>query len=305
MVQTCVRLISLLFVAGCTASMPAGSGQAGADSPARAKFRVAVIQLRSSQVGDYFQMNQLVQKAARAGAELVVFPESSVLGWLNPDVFADAKPIPGAPSRQFAAMARDNNVWIAAGLAERGANISPGINHAFDSGILINPAGLTVIRHRKHQVLRNAFETCPASYPDCQYTQAPASDVTVVDTPFGRTSILVCADAYTWDTTVLSNLKALNPQVVIVPWGVGASVQSDCGEDGFNATGFAAQAAEFLGSAYVIGANAVGTRPYGRLRPAVYCGNSGYANPDGTVAWQADTTQQIGIFDVPIPRQSQ
>jgi hypothetical protein len=38
--------------------------------------------------------------------------------------------------------------------------------------------------------------------------------------------------------------------------------QEKCGKENFNATGFASQAAMYLGSAYVIGANAKGKRPY-------------------------------------------
>ena len=293
--------LTLLLLAACSSIPAPTSDGLPATAPAAGTFRVAVVQLNASQVGDFAAMEQFVQQATSYGAQLVIFPESSVLGWLNPNVFYSAQPIPGYATSQFAAIAQRNNVWIAAGLAEQGQYIAPGVNQAWDSGILVNPLGQLVVHHRKYQVLQNAFATCPTSYPNCQYTQAPVSDIVVVDTPFGRTSVLVCADAYTWDTAALDYLKTLDPQVVIIPWGVGASTQSECGQPDFNATTYAAQAAAYLKSAYVIGANAQGTRPYGRFLPAVYCGNSGYANPDGTVGWVASSTQQLGIFDVPLP----
>lgn len=300
--HTTILLAITLIFAGCATHSPANIEPELDAGPAPAgTFRVVTVQLKSSQVGDFTVINQLIQKAANAGAQLVVLPESSVHGWLNPNVFTDAEPIPGTASTQFSAMARNNNVWIAAGLAEQGASINNGTHYAFDSGILIDPTGEIIIHHRKYQVLKNAFASCPQGFDNCQYSQGPLSDITVVNTPFGRTALLVCADAYTWDTTALAKLKALKPQTVIVPWGVGAATQNECGNDGFNATTYSAAAASFLGSAYVVGANAVGVRPYGRFRPAVYCGNSGYANPDGTVGGESDTMQQFGLFDIPLP----
>lgn len=50
----------------------------------------------------------------------MIFPEESVFGWLNPDVFLEATPIPGKYSDAFAAIAKDERVWLAAGLAEQG-----------------------------------------------------------------------------------------------------------------------------------------------------------------------------------------
>jgi N-carbamoylputrescine amidase len=125
--------------------------------------------------------------------------------------------------------------------------------------------------------------------------------VTVADTPFGRLGMLVCADAYTYDTSTLDALKALKPELVIIPWGVAAGSTEECGESGFNATGFAAEAAAHLKSAYVVGANAVGSRPFGRFLPSWYCGTSGYATPDGKVGAVADEEQEMAIFDIPIP----
>ena len=54
----------------------------------------------------------------------------------------------------------------------------------------------------------------------CSY--AAGSEVTIADTPFGSTALVVCADAYTYDTSTLDKVKSLNPEVVLVPWGVAA-----------------------------------------------------------------------------------
>ncbi len=280
-------------------------------SAAQNTVRVAVVQLKSQQVGDFSAMTSLALEAASGGAKLVIFPESSALGWLNPSVFTNAAPIPGATSISLATIAVSAGVWVAASVAERGPPIlvggaPTGFYYAYDSGLLINPQGLIVLHHRKHNVLLNAFNPadCPPGFVGgCNYSAGLLSDITVAQTPFGRTAILVCADAYTRDTTTLQALKALMPEFVIVPWGVTAGALAECGQESFNATGFAAKAAAFLQTAYVVGANAVGTRPYGRFLPSWYCGTSGYATPAGTVGGVADTQQEIAFFDIPVAGQ--
>lgn len=181
----------------------------------------------------------------------MVYPEEVVFGWLNPKVFYEAEPIPGRAQAAFASIAKEAGIWVAAGLAERGPQIAfdPITYEVFDSGILIDSRGQTVLHYRQHNVIKNAFSECPIKYGSqgCSYTQGPLSDVEVAETPFGRIGMLVCADAYTYDTSTLNALKSLKPELVIIPWGVTAGSTEECGETGFNAKGFAVRAATHLG----------------------------------------------------------
>ncbi len=266
-------------------------------------FCVAVVQLKSSEVGNFAIMDAYAKSAKMQGASLIIFPEESLFGWLNPIVFQKAKPIPGQYSDAFAMIAMRNNIWVATGIAEQGPQINPIYYQAYDSGILINPSGKIVLHHRKYNVLKNAFDQCPPPFGQngCSYTPGPLSDIQVVNTPFGRTAILVCADAYTYDLTSLKILKTLNPQFVIINWGVTAAVIDSCGKASYNATSYAAAAAKFLGTAFVIGANATGNRPYGRFRPSCYCGTSGFATPNGLIGGIANITESMHLFYIPTP----
>ncbi|WP_286269103.1 nitrilase-related carbon-nitrogen hydrolase [Thalassotalea hakodatensis] len=278
----------------------------------QALSHVAVVQLKSTDVGDFEKMKSLVIQAKNEGAELVIFPESSVFGWLNPDVFTKAEPIPGAFSDQFAEIAVSENIWIAAGLAEKGpkagAGALPNAYYAYDSGILINPQGELVIHHRKNNVLKNAFnpEDCKRilNQEQCNYSEGPISDVSTVQTPFGKTALLVCADAYIPSEynpgTAIKALKTLEPEFVIVPWGIAAGNESDCGKAGFNAADYASQAAVFLSSANVVGANGLGTRDYGKYLPSLYCGTSGYAGPTGKAVEIENPTAALTVFNIPV-----
>jgi len=271
-------------------------------------FNIAAIQLQSSDVGDFAKMKTLAQEAKEGGAELVIFPESSVFGWLNPAVFTQAEPIPGKYSLQFADIAKSVNIWVAAGLAEKGPKAGEGslenAYEAYDSGILINPEGELILHHRKYNVLKNAFnpDDCKKilNQDQCNYTAGDLSDITTVETPFGKTSLLVCADAYIpseYNTGLaIKTLKSIEPEFVIVPWGITAGTESECGTSGFNATEYTSQAASYLKSAFVVGANGVGDRDYGKYLPSVYCGTSGYANPTGASVEANVSTAQTVMF---------
>lgn len=123
---------------------------------------VIAIQLSTAAVGNFKKMRELVKEAKSYGADLVIFPKESVFGWLNPAVFLEATPIPGKYSDIFAAIAKDEHIWLAVGLAEQGPEAGPGsqqgAHQAYNSGILINPDGHIILHHRQFNVLKNSFD---------------------------------------------------------------------------------------------------------------------------------------------------
>lgn len=112
------------------------------DEPSPA-VRVAVVQLDSSKAGDFDTMLGFAKAAKSRGAEIVVYPEEVVFGWLNPKAFYKAQPIPGQTYTAFATIAKEAGIWVATGLAERGPQVAsnPATYEVFDSGILIDSRG--------------------------------------------------------------------------------------------------------------------------------------------------------------------
>lgn len=265
---------------------------------------VALVQLQSENVGNWEVVEHWVEEARSKGADFVIFPESAYLGWLNPAAFTEATTVPGPVTEILSKIAARNGVYIAFGLAEKGPNVSDDVYVPYDAGLLIGPDGSILIHSRKHQVLKNAFSpaNCPPGTSDstggCSYYQASVDMIPVVPTVLGNTAVLVCADAYTYDTTALDHVKSLGVQTVIVVWGVTAGQEDQCGTDGFSAIGFAKDAAIYA-NAMVIGANAIGKRPYGRFLPSVYCGYSGIVAANGTIIGSVDDTGGVFLFDVP------
>lgn len=96
------------------------------DASIKSTITVAAVQLQTTDVGNFSKMRELVKQAKAQGADLVIFPEESIFWWLNPDVFVKAAPIPGKHSDELAVIAKDENIWLAAGLGEQGPEAGPG-----------------------------------------------------------------------------------------------------------------------------------------------------------------------------------
>ncbi len=174
---------------------------------------------------------------------------------------------------------------------------------AYDAAILVDPSGKIVIHHRQVNVVLNAFDpaACQSilNRPQCSYTQGEKEDVKIVMTPFGRTALLVCADAYTY--------AGSSPGASEVPCtGSGDRAvghyrggQRTVWRQGFQRDCLRVDAARYLESAFVVGANATGERTYGRFLPSVYCGDSGYATPLGEAVEAASTGSTVLMVHVP------
>ncbi len=109
-----------------------GAPPAYADGDDSTSARVALVQLDSADVGNFQKMEELAKQAKQLGAALVVFPEASSFGWLNPKAFSEAEPIPGAQASKFGAIAKSANIWLATGLEERGPKASEQAFRAYD-----------------------------------------------------------------------------------------------------------------------------------------------------------------------------
>jgi predicted amidohydrolase len=138
---------------------------------------IGLVQLPSSKVGNFSAMLEYAKAAKSQGAQMIVFPEESAFGWLNPNVFYEAKPIPGDTVNAFAAIARETGLWVVAGLAERGPQIAsnPDTYEVYDAGVVLDPGGRLVLHQRQHNVIKNAFSACPAKFGSEGCSKRPAN----------------------------------------------------------------------------------------------------------------------------------
>jgi predicted amidohydrolase len=174
-------------------------------APKRA-VRLAICQILvidGDREGNFRRIEYALESAEAQHADIAIFPESSILGWENPDAHKMASPIPGADSNRIAALAQKYHLMIAIGMDEKDGD------HLYDSAILVDKTGKLLWKHRKINVLPELM-TPP-------YSQGRPGDIGVVDTEFGRIAVLICAD--TFSDAFVERMKQLKPDLMLVPYG--------------------------------------------------------------------------------------
>lgn len=175
-------------------------------SASKKSVRLAVCQILvidGDREGNFRRIEYALEQAEARHADIALFPESSILGWENPDAHRMAEPIPGKDSDRIAELARKHKVMIAIGLDEKEGD------RLYDAAILVDKTGKLLWKHRKINVLPELM-TPP-------YSQGRPEDIGVVDTEFSRLAVLICADTFT--DAYLDRLKALKPDLMLVPYG--------------------------------------------------------------------------------------
>ena len=150
--------------------------------------RVAVVQF-DPQVGTQNRQSNLdtslslALQAVNNGANLIVLPELANTGYLfsnRQEAFQHAEPIPDGPSlRAWMDFARDRQVYLVAGLAEREGM------QLFDTAVLLGPDGLIGKYRKAHLWNKEKLWFSPGNlgFP-------------VFETPIGRIGLLICWDIW-------------------------------------------------------------------------------------------------------------
>jgi predicted amidohydrolase len=162
-----------------------------------------VLVIDSDRDGNFRRIENALEGAQAQHADIAIFPESSILGWENPDAHTMAAPIPGKDSDRIAALAQKYHVMITIGLDEKDGD------KLYDSAILVDKAGKLLWKHRKINVLPELMAP--------PYSQGRPEDIGVVDTEFGRIAVLICAD--TFSDVFVEKMKTLKPDLMLVPYG--------------------------------------------------------------------------------------
>ena len=156
---------------------------------------VTVAQAEAFKMKSRNQLEGFVREAAKKGAEWIVTPEFSIVGYpdipelppeemdfRNPD---DIRPyvetVPGPSTQYFSKLAAQLHVFINIGLAE----VETSTGKFYNTVVVLGPYGQIVTKYRKINLfeLENNFLS-PGSLP------------VTFDTPFGKAGIIICADVY-------------------------------------------------------------------------------------------------------------
>jgi len=253
--------------------------------PAQMKtIRIAMCQifaLDGDRSGNFVRIENAIREAKDADADIICFPETTILGWVNPDAHKRAYPIPGKDSQRLCELAKKYETYLCAGLAEKnGTNL-------YDSVILIDNKGRILLKHRKINILTELM-TPP-------YT--PGKDVNTVETEFGKIGLLICAD--TFEDEILKRMAALKPDLLLVPYGWAAE-ENEWPEFGKKLENVVTEAARKTG-APVVGTDLVGQITRGPWKDRVVGGQSVAADKNGkTLAIAKDRDRDIKIASIRI-----
>lgn len=254
------------------------------DPYSKKTLRVALCQiltLNGDRMGNLTRMEKALQEAKSFDARICCFPETCILGWVNPDAHKRAFSIPGKDVDQLCSLAHEYGVYLCAGLAEKAGE------KLYDAAVLIDDQGRILLKHRKINVISKLM--------DPPYT--PGESVKTVDTLFGKIGLLICAD--TFKEEILHRMTTLHPDLLLVPYGWAAPEESWPGH-GKALHGVVSNTAQKTG-AVVIGTDALGEIAHGPWRGQVYGGQSVVADRTGSIiAVAEDRDRDIFIVEIEI-----
>jgi len=238
-----------------------------------------IFALDGDREGNFVRIEAGIQEAVDQGAKIVCFPETCVLGWINPAAFQQAFPVPGQDSNRLSKVAKKYGVFLCVGLAEKQGD------QLYDSVILLDDQGTILLKHRKINTLKELM--------DPPYTRG--TEVNVVDTPFGKIGLLVCADSF--DMSVCKRMAQLKPDLVIIPYGW-AEDKDKWPQHGESLKAVVQHAAKTI-NATVIGTDLVGQISQGPWKDKIYGGQSVAATAKGDImAVARDRQRDIKVVTV-------
>ncbi len=152
---------------------------------------------------------KMIEEAAHKGCEIILLPEVLDLGWTHPSALNEAEPIPGPRSNLLCDWARGYGIYVCAGLTEKLGD------KQYNTAILINQGGDIILKYHKINLLTVE-----------QPFYSVGQHLSVVDTPFGRIGVNICADNYLDGLPIGHTLARMGAQLILSPssWTVDYSV---------------------------------------------------------------------------------
>lgn len=250
--------------------------------------RIAVCQtlvIDGDRDGNFRRIEYALEAAKAGGAAIATFPESSILGWENPDAHRLAHSIPGPDSERIASLAKKHGLMIAIGIDEKDGD------HLYGAAILVDRKGQLLWKHRKINVLPELMSP--------PYSTGSPDGIGVVQTEFGRIGVMICADTFT--DAHFEKLRSLKPDLMLVPYGWAAPVDQ-WPEHAKQLERLISRRAKLLGCP-MVGTDLVGVMSQGPWKGRTYGGASFVADATGRIiATLRDRDVDVKIVDVKVGR---
>src|SRR5712691_9979961 len=145
---------------------------------------------------------ELVRRARSKGADLVVFPELSLTGYMLQDLVPEVSEETRRGARLRALSAASRRIGIVAGFVER----APGILYYIAAGLFLG--GALAHLHRK------VYLPTYGMFDEGRYFAAGDTFQTF-DAPWGRTGLLICEDLWHLSSSWLLSLQGMEALIVV------------------------------------------------------------------------------------------
>jgi len=164
------------------------------------KIKVVLAQIsckREDKTENIKQMEKTVKKAKKQGADLVIFPELSLTGYVVRDqIYELAETIPGSSTKVMENIARKTKAYIVFGMPEISEKAQATI---YNTAVLVGPEGFIGKYRKMYLPTHSVFE-------EKRYFR-PGYQAQAFDTEIGKIGLVICYDIYFPEVIRLTRLR--------------------------------------------------------------------------------------------------
>jgi len=166
----------------------------------RGKFKIALAQIsckRGNKAENLSKIEDFVKKAKSRSANLVIFPELSLTGYVIRDqVYELAETIPGVSTQAVEKIAEKTQTYIIFGMAEQSEKTQATI---YNTAVLIGPEGYIGKYRKMYLPTHSVFE-------EKRYFR-PGYQATAFNTELGKIGLIICYDIFFPEVSRLTRLE--------------------------------------------------------------------------------------------------
>jgi predicted amidohydrolase len=164
------------------------------------KIKVALAQInckRADKEENIKKMEKIVTEAKKQAADIVIFPELSLTGYVVRDqIYELAEVIPGPSTRIMESIAKKTGTYVVFGMPELSERAQATI---YNAAVLVGPEGFIGKYRKMHLPTHSVFEEKRYFRPGYQ----PA----VLDTKLGKIGLIICYDVFFPEISRLTRLQ--------------------------------------------------------------------------------------------------
>jgi len=172
------------------------------------KIKLSLIQMstqRENKKANLKKMEMLTAKAKTQGADLAIFPELSLTGYVIRDqLYELSETIPGPSTQKIEELAKRTGLHIIFGMPELSEKTKATL---YNTSVLVGPAGFIGKYRKMYLPTHSVFE-------EKRYFRV-GYDATTFETPVGKIGLCICYDLFFPEVTRLTRLKGAQLIVAI------------------------------------------------------------------------------------------